>query len=304
MRKGAAAVGRDPIVVTWEGGAAGMKASVIAFCWNEHKSTACTVNGVAQPVRIIVAGGVWKVEPNTRKCTFHKRGEACATTLSGRRKQTCRTKRAKLSCVRESEVQPMTYVGKDFDRPVYCGGGGTKKAFLKELERAMQAFKGISGRPDAPIPMVGGDNPTAADMKHRDFIRLDKSGNHVKHSEPRNLASEAPVWLSEKWRDYGAVNGDDISDRFRGQPNDEVLALCKLYGFDCMVIPTRSFDRDRLDRGMFSNMKQWMRYEVAKERRPRTPLGLKKLWDECFQHHFTAKIIQHHQWLPGTTKRC
>ena len=302
MKKGAAAVGRDPVVVTYEGDK--WNASIYAACWNEHQCTACTVNGVAHPSRIIPAGGMWRFDPNIRKCAFHSRGEACATTLSGRRKQTCRTKRAKLSCVRESEVTPMTYVGKDEDRPVYCGGGGTKKGFLRQLELSMQQFKGISGRPDTPISVVGGDTPTIADMKQRDFIRLDKSGNHVRHSEPRDLASERLVWLSAKWRDYGAVNGDDLSDRFHGQPNDDVLKLCKLYGFDCMVIPTRSFDRDRLDRGMFSNMKQWMRYEVAGGRRPRTAQGLIKLWDECFRHHFTAKMILHHQWLPGTTKRC
>ena len=52
---------------------------------------------------------------------------------------------------------------------------------------------------------------------------------------------------------------EDTKKTFNGMPIPGVCALADLYGFDIIVVPTRSFDHDPLDCGIFSAVKAKLR---------------------------------------------
>ena len=100
------------------------------------------------------------------------------------------------------------------------------------------------------------------------------------------MVSERLVRQREKWKDH---------EPFTGQPKLRVLALARLYGFDIIVIPTRSFDRDIMDRGIFSGIKAWIR---ARPRRCTTAKGLLRLWEMAVNAVVTPELIAHCQYIP------
>ena len=68
------------------------------------------------------------------------------------------------------------------------------------------------------------------------------------------------------------------------------IELCDLYGFDIVVIPTRSFDKDPCDCGLFSRLKQFGR---GRQRRPTTAKGLWRLWKLAAKACISDRLIRH-----------
>ena len=224
-------------------------------------------------------GSYCGVEINLAKCSMRTGGKACHLEPLRRNHVPCRTKRALAAGLRTNQAEriaPATYIGKDKDLPVYCGGGGTERYFLWHLEKAIQRWQGLEGRPARALTQVGGDDPSMEDYKSRLFCLLDKSSLHVNHKEERTDL------VAEQYFDKV----------FKGMPKEKTLELCKHYGVDVIVIPTRSYDYDPEDCGMFAAQKAWMRRQSWPTK---TAKGLTKRWKRGAEAVHTPQLI-HHCW--------
>ena len=135
---------------------------------------------------------------------------------------------------------------------------------------------------EGPIAPEHGNNPTAVDFKHRHALLIDKASIHTNSKKQRTGLVSEKIIQSEYT--------EDILKTFNGQPHDSIIDIANLYGFDLIVLPTRSFDKDPLDCGIFASVKMYIRRHGW---RVRTARGMARSWERAWAKTVTKDLIQH-----------
>ena len=129
---------------------------------------------------------------------------------------------------------------------------------------------------------------TDAVFKQRNALLLDKASTHCDSKKVRSGLVCERVLLESV--------AEDTKKTFNGMPIPGVCALADLYGFDIIVVPTRSFDHDPLDCGISSAVKTAVRSMGWYVRSGR---GMAKRWAAAWSQVVTEPLVKHCYHVAG-----